>query len=269
MRGEHSCSPRKICHTMPPAKSSEVKFPWMKRVRTAADAVKFLNHVGFCVLFPVKGVTLPSLYYAAARRPALAWDRYCKLIWDWKAELPRRKRAFYAKYLKGRGSFISLEMLPYFLAMEESAAAVDDFDRYYEQGRITQDGRTIWEALAAHGPMATLELRHAINMETKAGNVRFKKAMLELQRRLLVVHFGAEQETAAWASGRFELTARAFPKQVAAARAISPARAREAIAARYISLYHDAAPLRLARLFGWSKTDAISALNLCRTGLQA
>jgi hypothetical protein len=254
---------------MPPAKSSGANFHLAKRVRTPADAVQFLNRVGFCVLFPVKGVALPSLYYAASRRPLLTWDRYCMLIWKWKDELPRRKRAFYAKYFKGRGSFISLEMLPYFLAAEGSAAAVDDFLRYYEQGCISHDGRVIWEALATHGPMATLELRHAINMETKTGNVRFKKAMLELQRRLFVVHFGAEQETAAWASGRFELTARAFPKQVAAARAISPARARDAIASKYIALYHDVTPLQVARLFGWSKTDSISALNSCRTRVQA
>lgn len=238
-------------------------------MRTPADAVKFLNHVGFCVLFPVKGVPLPSLYHAASRRPALVWDRFCMLIWKWKDELPRRRRAFYAKYFKGRGSFISLAMLPYFLAVEESAAAVEDFDDFYKQGRITHDARAIWEALAANGPMATLELRHSINMETKAGNLRFKKAMLELQRKLLVVHFGAEQETNAWASGRFELTARAFPKQVAAARAIAPATARDTIASKYVVLYSDATPVQLARLFGWSKTDAISALNSCRTRLQA
>ena len=126
------------------------------------------------MLFPVKGVPLPSLYHAVSRRPALVWDRFCMLIWKWKDELPRRRRAFYAKYFKGRGSFISLAMLPYFLAVEESAAAVEDFDDFYKQGRITHDARAIWQALAANGPMATLELRHAINMETKAGNTAFQ-----------------------------------------------------------------------------------------------
>jgi hypothetical protein len=221
------------------------------------------------VLFPVKGVPLPSLYHAVSRRPALVWDRFCMLIWKWKDELPRRRRAFYAKYFKARGSFISLAMLPYFLAVEESAAGVEDFDDFYKQGRVTHDARAIWEALAANGPMATLELRHAINMETKAGNLRFKKAMLELQRKLLVVHFGAEQETNAWASGRFELTARAFPKQVATARRISPEDSRREIVKKYLALYADAPPTQISRMFGWSKTDAISALNSCGTKLQA
>lgn len=252
---------------MPGNKSSSVHFPWAKRVRTAADAGKFLDHTGFCVLFPVKGVTLPSLYYAASRRPAITWDRYCMLIWKWKDELPRRKRAFYAKYFKGRGSFISLEMLPYFLAVEESAAEVEDFDIHYDAGRVSHDARTVWQALATHGAMATLELRHSIKMETKPGNIRFKRAMLELQRRLLVVHFGAEQETKAWASGRFELTARAFPDQVNAARGIAPEAARAAVAAKYLRMYSAAQSMQLSRLFRWSKSEAQAALTAARPAM--
>jgi len=235
-------------------------FPWPKRVRTLADAARFLDRVGFCVLFPVKGVELPSLYFAAARKKPVAWDRYALLIWDWKDELPRKRRGFYAKYFKGRGSFLSTTMLPHFLAQEESAAAIEDAERFYKAGRITHDAREIWEALAAHGPMATLELRNACKMDTKAGNIRFKKAMLELQRALLVVHFAAEQETAAWASGRFELTARAFPKQTSEAQKITPEVARAAIAAKYLQIYPGAPPVQVARLFGWSKPETHSAI---------
>ena len=235
-------------------------FPWPKRVRTLADAVRFLDHVGFCVLFPVKGVELPSLYFAAARKRAMTWDRYALLVWDWKDELPRKRRAFYAKYFKARGSFLSIAMLPNFISHQESAAAPEDFERFYENGRITHDAKVIWESLAAHGPMATLELRHACRMESKQGNVRFKKAMLELQRALLVVHFGAEQETAAWASGRFELTARAFPKQASGARRISPETARVKIAAKYLEIYPSETPMQLARLFRWSKAETLAAI---------
>ncbi len=217
------------------------------------------------MLFAVKGVELPSLYFAAARKRPVTWDRYALLIWDWKDELPRKRRGFYAKYFKGRGSFLSVAMLPQFLAMEESAAAVEDAEHFYSAGRITHGAKEIWEALAAHGPMATLELRNACKMESKQGNVRFKKAMLELQRALLVVHFGSEQETAAWASGRFELTSRAFPKQASEARGISPEGARAAIAAKYVEIYPDAPLTQLARLFGWSKPDTLTAIASCKS----
>lgn len=248
---------------MPSPKFSHPQFSWKKRVRTAADAIQFIDHCGFCVLFPVKGVELPSLFYAAAHRMPIphTWDKYCQLVWKLKDGLPLRRKAIYAKYFKGRGTFLSLEMLPSFLALEETAADLHDYEKLYSAGRISHDPRTIWEALAQHGPMATLELRSACKMETNAGNVRYKKAMLDLQRRLLVVHFGSEQETAAWASGRFELTARAFPKQVKLAGKIIPEKARAAIAAKYLSLCPYATTMHLARLFGWSKSESEAARN--------
>jgi len=233
---------------------------WSTRVKTTADAIRFINSAGFCLLFPVKNVQLPSLYYAMARRIPITWDKYTAKLWAWKDELPRKRRAFYAKCFKTRGTFISLKFLPRFLAIRESAAAPEAAERFYAEGRISHDARAIWQALAEHGAMATLELRHASKMETKAGNERFKKAMLELQCLLIVTHFGAELETDAWASNRLELVARAFPAHVAAARDITPEAARAALAQKYRSLYPGASATQLARLFGWSKAEAEAAL---------
>ena len=234
---------------------------WPKRVKTAGGAVRFIDAAGFCMLFPVNHVALPSLYYAVARRLPARWDKSAELIWGWKDALPRKRRAFYAKYFKTRGTFISLKLLPNFLAMRESAAAPGEAADFYAAGRITSDARAIWEALAKHSPLATLELRHACKMETQAGNVRFKKAMLELQCLLIVTHFGAEQETQAWASNRFELVSRAFPEQFDEARRIPPEAARSVLARKYCALYPDASVIRLARLFGWSRAQAETALE--------
>jgi hypothetical protein len=235
---------------------------WPRRVATLAEARKFIDAAGFCMLFPVNNVPLPSLYSAATRRSpsaGIVFDKHFEKIWRWKDELPRRRRAFYAKYFRSRGTLISLEQLPYFLAMRDSAVAPGDHARFYADGRIRDDARIIWEALETHGPLATLELRHLCHMETKAGNVRFKRAMLDLQCLLVVVHFGSEQETGAWASGRFELTFRAFPKQTAAAKSIAPDVARARVAAKYLERTPSAPRVQLARLFGWSKDEALSA----------
>jgi hypothetical protein len=245
----------------------ENEIRWPRRVLTLAAAVKFIAATGYCVLFPVKGVPLPSLYYAVTRRGLHGkwkWDKYSGMVWRWKDELPRRRRAFYAKYFRGRGTFISLQLLPHFLAMRESAVAPGDSDRFYSEGRIHDNARIVWEALEEHGPLATLELRNACRMDTKAGNIRFKRAILELQRMLIVVHFGAEQETNAWASGRYELTRRAFPKPTAAARDISPEDARNELAAKFCEWHPNSSPMQLARLFGWSKVEAVAACGSTR-----
>jgi len=232
------------------------------RVRTAAEAKRFIDHIGFCVLFPVKNVPLPSLYFAVAKRQPTGWGKYSQLIWKWKDELPKKRRAFYGKYFKGRGSFLSLKLLPYFLALHGTGVPASEAEEFYEAGRIGHDALELWQALAKHGPLATLELRQACKMETQAGNKRFKKAMLELQGLLIVTHSGAEQETDAWASNRFDLVARSFPEQAAQACKISIDDARTAIAVKYRMLYPTASPAQIARLFGWTKAQAVTALVL-------
>ena len=246
---------------MNPSRRPLYEIRWPKRVVTPGDAVRFIDAVGYCLLFPIKRLPLPSLYYAMARRIPFTWDPYGARLWDWKAELPRKRRVFYAKYFKGRGTFISLKLLPHFLAMREAATAPDEHERFYAAGRISHDACAVWKALAEHGPMATLELRHACKMETKPGNARFKRAMLELQCLLVVVHFGAEQETSAWASGRFELTCRAFPRAAELARRIPPEAARAAIAEKYAHWHPGAPPALLARLFSWSRAEATAAMG--------
>ena len=238
------------------------ELPWTHSIRTSSDAIRFIGHVGFCMLFPVKNVPLSSLYYAVAKRQPDGWDKYAQLIWKWKDDLPKKRRAFYAKYFKGRGSFLSLKFLPHFLALHGTAVDPGDAVAFYNAGRISHDALELWQALGKLGALATLELRHASKMETQAGNKRFKKAMLELQGLLIVTHSGAQQETKAWASNRFELVSRAFPKQIAEARNISTEQSRATLVKKYRSLYPGATPRQVARLFGWTKAQAVTALSL-------
>jgi hypothetical protein len=252
---------------MVPKLTLENEIRWPRRVLTPPEAVKYIDATGYCMLYPVANVPLPSLYYAVTRRDPhndFVWDKYSVMLWRWKDELPRRRRAYYAKYFRGRGTLISLKLLPHFLVMRDAAVEPRDYERFYAEGRIREDARAIWEALAEHGPLATLELRHACNMDSKAGNARFKRAILDLQCLLVAVHFGVEQETAAWASGRYELTCRAFPKETAAARHIKPEEARAKLAAKYLEWHTGAPPAQLARLFGWPKGDAIAAIEAAK-----
>ena len=241
--------------------------PGQRRVLSLAAAVKYIDACGFCMLFATKNVALPSLYHAVAcRKPHedWVWDKYSSMVWRWKDELPRRRLAYYGKYFRGRGTLISLEQLPNFLAMRETAVLPGDFARFYRAGRIRDDARIIWQALEDYGPLATLELRNACRMDTKAGNKRFKRAILDLQCLLVAVHFGAEQETKSWASGRYELTYRAFPNQNEMARKISVAEAQRNITGKLLEHQPGVQPLQIARIFGWLKAEAVVAGRAAR-----
>src|ERR1700683_4470279 len=122
----------------------ENEIRWPRRVLPLAEAVKFIDAAGYCMLFPVKNTPLPSLYYAVTRRDLdgkWKWDKYSSMVWRWKDELPRRRRAVYAKYFGGCGTLISLQLLAHFLAMRESAVGPDDYGRFYSEGRIRDDAR--------------------------------------------------------------------------------------------------------------------------------
>lgn len=239
------------------------KIRWPRKVRTSGDAVRFIHAAGFCLLFPVKGLDMPSLYEVVGdvRITGPVWNEDIERCWTWKDELPRKRRAFFAKYFRGRGTFISLEMLPYFLALHDAPTSPTEFEEFYRAGRISATARTIWEALAKHGPLAVLELRHVCGLTSKRGNVRFKKAAEELQRKLIVVHFGTEKETAAWPSGKYELTCRVFPKEVTQAESIPKETAQTRIAAKYLERRPGKPAAQVARIFGWSREEAEQALK--------
>src|ERR1700691_1773367 len=111
----------------------ENEIRWPRRVLTLAEAVKFIDAAGYCMLFPVKNAPLPSLYYAVTRRgPHGKWAgyKYSSMGGQWKAELPPPRRAFYAKYFRGRRPIISLLVLPHFLATRDSAVLPGDYQLF-------------------------------------------------------------------------------------------------------------------------------------------
>ncbi len=236
-------------------------------IRTIAQAARYIDRVGFCLLFPSKKLPLPSLIEASKGRalrnykPCADWSDDFVRLWRWKDELPRKRLAYYGKYFRGRGVFLSLEFLAYFYCLEGNHGTRDEYERLYREGKTTADAHVVCTALVERGPQATLELRYGLGWEAKRGNRRFKRALLELQQRLLIVHWGTKAETRAWESAVYQLTARAFPKAMRAAAKLSPDVARQRIAAQYRKHRAHAKPQEVARLFGWSRAEAEEALG--------
>lgn len=245
-----------------------------------AQAAAYIERVGFCLLFPIKGVALPSLWAevkgypetSGPREPALSgvegfslvaeWDDDALKLWEWKDELPRRRLAYSGRYFRGRKSLLSLRFLPCFYRLEGNSGVADEYDGLYREGKITADARAVCHGLSHHGPQATLELRYALGWSSPRGNARFKKAIAELQRRLLIVHWGSKAETRAWESVVYELTPRAFPAQVRAAARLTPEEARRRIATQYRKLNPQATSPQAARLFVWLRADTCAAFGL-------
>lgn len=219
-------------------------------------AAAFIADVGFALLFPKPGVALPSLWEAASDRPIRDlpqdWGPDIERVWGWKDELPRRRLAWYGRFLRGRPSFLSPDLLR---DLYPRAGRPDDF----RDADLERDARRIAELLLRNGPMPTALVREGVGLEGKTGAPRVSAALTELGRGLVVTHFGTEDEGSGWPSAVLELTARAFRIRRSGDRTRG--------ARRFLHSMIVARPADLAHAFGWSAADARAALeDLARRG---
>lgn len=129
------------------------------RLMDVEDAVEFVNSRGFVFLWPVKGVDLPSLWSAVAGgRPVESdHDDPGHVTWGWKDSMLGEKVWYYAKILRGKATFVSLDVIPYFYALSERVGDLDDYMLAYDEGRLTWEEKSVADAILNHGAMHTLE----------------------------------------------------------------------------------------------------------------
>jgi hypothetical protein len=216
----------------------------------------FIDDVGFALLFPSRGIDLPSLFEAASDRPlehpGLEWGPEAERVWRWKDELPARGRAWYGRFLRGRPSVLSPTLLA---DLYPWAGRPEDF----AEAGLSPEARRIGEIILIDGPTSTAALREALGLEGKRGQARFSRALTELGRGLVVTHFGTESLGAGWPAAVLELTARAFP--VKRRMSDKPEERRRRAAGRFVETMIEARPRDLAIAFGWEPRIARQALE--------
>ncbi len=233
------------------------------RLRSEDDALRFVNERGFAYFWPIKGVELPSLWAAVAgdRPVADAHDDPGHVTWGWKDKLLGAKKWFYAKFLRGRATMISLKILPYFYALSENFGDIQrDYVIQYEEGRMTQEAKAIFETLLEKGPLDTLALRREARMTGKESNTRFERALVELQTGLKILPMGVA-EAGAWRYAFiYELVDRYFPDLAGRARPIGRSEARAHLTGLYLDGVGVAGEAEVAKLFGWKSAEVTKAL---------
>jgi hypothetical protein len=93
-----------------------------KPVKTVEQAIDFVNERGFIYFWPIKDVTMPSLWGAVAgNRPvADAHDDPGHITWGWKDSMLGKRKWYYAKILRRKATMISLDTTRYFYALSEN-----------------------------------------------------------------------------------------------------------------------------------------------------
>ena len=234
------------------------------RLHSREEAVLFVQERGFIFFWPITGILLPSLWSAVAgdRPVADAHDDPGHVTWEWKDSLLGQREWFYAKLLRKKATMIAMDVIPYFYALSENYGAYEeDYLTQYEQGRLTQEARLIYETLLKEGPLDTVTLRRASHMSSPANEARFNKALADLQADMKIVPVGVTQAGAWHYAFAYDVLARHYPEIPEQAHAIDERTARKKIAERYFTSL-GAAPLKeLLRLFGWKPAEGQSAVD--------
>jgi hypothetical protein len=237
-----------------------------RRLSSPAQALAFVNARGFVYFWPIKGVDLPSLWTAVAgdRPVADEHDDPGHVTWSWKDDALDKKVWYYAKILRRKATLISLEIVPYFYALSENyGSPEEDYLLAYEEGRLTQAAKQVYEALLKEGALNTIDLRRA----AKLGNAReseFNRALEYLQTDFKILPVGVA-EAGAWRySFIYEVVPRYYPDLPKKARRIGEASGRRKLAELYFQSVGVAQFRDLVRLFGWGSeltTRTISQLK--------
>jgi hypothetical protein len=234
-----------------------------RRLRSAADALAFVEERGFVHFWPISGITLPSLWAAVAgdRPVADAHDDPGHVTWGWKDEMLGKRRWYYAKVLRGKATMISLEVAPYFYALSENYGDPEhDFLQLYDDGLLSREAKQIYETLLHEGPLDTVNLRRIIRMTGKASNSPFERGVVALQRDFKILPIGVADAGAWHYSFTYDLVHRYYPDLPERARAIGRSEAREKLARLYFQAVGAATPAEVRKLFQWTPAEVTRTL---------
>jgi len=230
------------------------------RLADEEDALAFVNAAGFCFLFGDKRIPAPTLWAAicGSSKPVPRQHNDADLgkAWRWKDSLPSHGRAYYGKLLRDTATLVSLQLLPAFYALSSNYGEIDDYLLQYEDGKLTVEAKSVYEALMNEGAMATSRLRQIAGLAGGGSNARrFDRALTELQRELKIVKVGISDANRWGYAYVYDLFVRAFPEIPVAARGIPSDEAMATIVLRYLRNVGSVTERRLQMLFRWESWE--------------
>ncbi len=235
-----------------------------RQVRTKEQAIAFVEERGFLYFWPIKGVLMPSLWHAVAgdRPVASEHDDPGHVTWGWKDSLLGERTWYYAKVLRKRATIIAMDIAPYFYALSENyGSPEEDYLLQYEQGRMTQEAKSVYEALLRQGPMDTIALRKASRLSARKSDYRFNRALTVLQADFKIIPVGVARVGAWNYAFVYELVARHLPDLPEKARFIQEDEARRKLVKLYLDSVGAAQLGDVLKLFGWGRTITERALQ--------
>jgi hypothetical protein len=228
------------------AKKSETSAPrwheeWAGRVCTPEAMVRFVNAVGVCTTRPLAGFAgFPCQSEALGPVPPGASDP-----WFWKDDLHVEKRIYYTRVFKGEPGFLSLEMLPAFIATNGMVV-----DELLYCGAMTPEAQQVYAAIEAQGPIPIRELKRMLTPDAARSVDRELHA---LERRFIITKTAISGRTRHTYGYVWDLVERWMPEMLAAADRMGHTKARAVIRKHLAVFGISVASPFYGRVLGWQE----------------
>jgi len=223
------------------------------KLTSPAQALHFVNACGFVYFWPIKGIDFPSLWTAVAgdRPVPNEHDDPGHVTWSWKDNALDQRIWYYAKVLRRKATMISLEIAPYFYALTENYGDFrEDYLIPYEDGRLPQGAKQVYEAILDNGPLNTIDLRRTARM-SNAKDSEFNKALEILQADFKILPIGVAQAGAWNYAFIYEIAARYYPDLPEQARYLGEGEARMKLLELYFQSVGAAQMRDVNKMFRW------------------
>jgi len=236
-----------------------------RRLKSLEEAIDYVNERGFIFFYPIRKFPFPSLWTATAGdRPVPdKHDDPGHITWRWKDSMLGSQEWYYAKALCKKACMISMNILPYFYALSHNyGSPEDDHIILYEQGKLTQEGRQIYQVLLDEGPLNTIALKKATHLSNSDQEGRFNKAMVDLQSDFKILPIGVS-EAGPWRYAfKYEITARYYPDLLEKSAIINELSAIERLLDCYLQALGIEKVNNIQRFFRWKNDILIKGVNL-------
>jgi hypothetical protein len=234
------------------------------RVRTKEDAIQYVNRLGYIYFWPITGIVLPSLWVAVSgdRPVPNEHDDPGHVTWDWKDSILGKHIWYYGKILRKKATIISMSIAPYFYALSENyGSPEEDYLTIYEQGRMTQEAKAVYEALLENGPLDSINLRKSAHLSSKDSESRFTRALSDLQTDFKIMPVAVVDAGSWHYSFAYDIVARHEPGMIEKARFLGELDARQRIIELYFRSVGAAQSRDLVKLFRWLPRDIEQAVG--------
>jgi len=209
------------------------------------DAGAFVAALGLCTWGPVPGLDFPNLAEAMGHTARSVLDQ----TWFWKDDLHLARRVYYGRIVRGQPTFVAPELLPDLIAA--LGPAERDVAGLYRDGRLGREARAIHDHLVDHPRQPTRELRRGAGLRGTDQAAPTERALIELQRRLLICKVDLTGRTRGTYGYVWDLAERFWPEAFDEAGRTAVPLARAAVRAALARAGVALPPAQEARLLLW------------------